>query len=402
MKTNTNGRFSCVQTVALMALVLGLAACGKKELPPMELPPVPVQVQTALSETVPLYVDSIGQTTAYKAVSIQPQVSGKLMKIHFTQGAMVKKGDLLFSIDDAPYQAALAAAKAQLEKDQASLEINQKQVERSKALLPDKYVSQQTFDEYQANVSVYKAAVAADKANIASAQINLDYCRITAPVDGMVGTYLVNEGNIVQAANPAVLTTIRRMDPLYVDFVVPAHQFTRVREYLEKSKDGTLNVQVTELKSSASEKPRARVAKLKILGNQVARSSGTVNLRAEMDNKDLLFWPNEQVSVRLILAEIPDEVLVPGVSVRYNQQGSFVWVIKDNVAEQKIVELGQLQKDGQFYGIKSGVEANSQVVTDGAIMLRPGSKVAVIDPKAKQQQAAQKTPEEKPAENSAH
>ena len=355
-------------------LFWGMTGCSKPQAPKQERPPVPVQVQTAKAMSVPLYIDTIGQTTAYNAVSIQPQVSGQLMQIHFKQGSTVKKGDLLFTIDEAPFKAALMAARAQLAKDQADLEINQKQLERSEVLLPKKYVSEQTYQQYEANVKMLKAAIEADKAQIRQAQINLNYCRITSPVDGLVGNYLINEGNIVQAQS-SVLTTIRQMDPIYADFVVPSQKFAQVRAYLDNSKDRSLNVEISPL----SDPSRKRVAKLKIVGNQVNPSTGTVNLRAEMDNNDRMFWPNEQISARVILTMLPNTVLVPQSSVRYNAQGSFVWTIKDGVAHLSLVELGQLQ-DGGYFGLIKGVKDGETVVTAGSLMLQPGSKVVVIDP----------------------
>jgi len=335
---------------------------------------VPVQAEAAVSKTVPLYIDTIGQTVAYNSVDIQPQVSGQLMAIHFQQGTMVKKGDLLYTIYQPPYQASLDAAKAQLERDLADLAINEKQVERNKVLLPQKYVAEQTYEQYEANVKMLKAAVEADKARIETAQINLNYCSITAPVDGLIGTYQVNIGNILDASAPAVLTSIRQLNPLYVDFVVPSPKFSQVREYLAKSKDGVLNVEVTAL----SDASRKRVAKLKILGNQVSAASGTVALRAEMENADLLFWPTEQISARIILTELPNTVLVPQQSVRYNTQGSYVWTIKNGQAALNPVTVGQLQ-DGKKYGITQGVQDGELVVTVGSVMLQPGSKVVQID-----------------------
>ena len=389
MKTPRNLRLSWVRTSVLCLIACLCAACGKKEAAqPTGRPPVPVQVATAQAKTVPLYIDTVGQTTAYEAVSIQPQVSGELMQIHFKQGTVVKKGDTLFTIYQPPYQAALDAAKASLLKDEADLSINRKLVERSRALLPQKYVSEQQFQEYEANVAMLEAAIAGDKANILKAQINLDYCTIKAPTDGLIGLYLVNVGNVV-SANTSTLTTLRKMDPIYVDFVVPSAQFSAVRTYLENAKSGTLDVQIT----AQTDAKRTRTAKLRILGNQVAPTSGTVNLRAEMENADFLFWPNEQIKARIILSELPDTVLVPQASVRYNQKGSYVWTVADNTARLSPVEIGQLQ-DGGFYGLKKGVKAGDIVVTVGSLMLQPGSKVAIVDPAVKEQTSA-------PAENAA-
>lgn len=379
--------FEGIFVSALLSSALLFTGCEKKnDAAPQEIV-VPVQAQAATAKTVPLYIDTIGQTAAYNSVDIQPQVSGQLMQIHFQQGTLVKKGDLLYTIYQPPYQAELDAAKAQLARDQADLEINEKLVERNKVLLPQKYVAEQTYEQYEANVKMLKAAIEADKARIESAQINLNYCSITAPVDGLIGTYQVNVGNILDAGAPAVLTTIRQLNPLYVDFVVPSPKFNQVREYLMKSKDGVLDVEVTSL----GDPSRKRVAKLKILGNQVSAASGTVALRAEVQNDDALFWPSEQISARIILTYLPNTVLVPQESVRYNTQGSFVWTVKNNQAVLNPVVIGQLQ-DGRKYGITQGVEAGAMVVTAGAVMLQPGSKVLLEDASGKPVGAPQGAP----------
>lgn len=394
MKQSTDslglGRFY-VMAAAMLALPVFLG-CEKQEQAVQTEHAVPVHTVRATAQTVPLYIDTIGQTIAFNAVSIQPQVSGQLMQIHFKQGDMVKKGDLLYTIFQAPYQAELDAAKAQLLKDEADLAINEKQLERSKVLLPQKYVSEQAYEQYEANVKMLKAAIAADKARIEQAQVNLNYCSITAPVDGLIGIYQVNEGNIVQPGT--VLTTIRQLNPLYADFVVPSAKFTQVRDYLGKSKTGDLDVSVAALTGE----PRVRTAALRILGNQVSPMSGTVTLRAELENKDLLFWPNEQISARIILAQLDGTVLVPQASVRYNMQGSYVWTVVDGRAKQSFVDLGQLQADKQ-YGIVKGVADGDMVVTVGSIMLQPGSKVVLLDAQGK---PAGAPAAQKPADSAQH
>jgi multidrug efflux system membrane fusion protein len=338
-----------------------------------------VSAATAVAQDAPRYVDALGQTTAYESVNIVSQVEGQIVRMPFDQGSLVKKGDVLAVIYQAPFQANLDQASGQLAADEATLKLAESQVERSKPLLPENLVSQQVYDGYVSLVDQLKGKVQVDIAQQQLAQINLDYTTITAPVDGMVDTYKINVGNVVSVNNQSI-TTIERMDPIYVDFVISVSDFPTLRKYFMQN-GGALPVHVASL----SAPDQARDGNLTILGNAIAGTTGTASLRATLPNADRLFWPNEPVRVRIFLETIKNAVLVPVPAVQLSQQGPFVFVIvppkkagDPPTAEKRMVTTGQAQDDGRVV-IASGLQAGEQVVVVGQIFLLPDAPVTVAD-----------------------
>jgi multidrug efflux system membrane fusion protein len=364
-------------------MVLGVAAaclagCSRPPAAPVVTPHA-VSAATATSRDVPRYVDALGQATAYESVNIVSQVEGQIVEMPFQQGALVKAGDELAKIYQPPFQAMVNEMDGELSSDEASLKLAQSQVDRSKPLLSGNLVSEQTYDGYVSQVDQLKGKVKVDQAQLDLAQINLNYTNITAPVDGMVGTYNINVGNVVKV-NDLPITTIQRMDPIYVDFVVSVTNFPTLRKYFDQN-GGGLPVHV----ASQSNPDQERDGNLTILGNAIAGETGTVSLRAELPNADRLFWPNEPVRVRIFLETLKDAVLVPLQAVQLSQQGQFVFVVKPPAkagdpptAEKRPVETGQAQDDGQVV-ITSGLKAGEVVVVEGEIFLLPDAPVQVQD-----------------------
>jgi membrane fusion protein, multidrug efflux system len=320
-------------------------------------PPVrPVLVAKVISKDVPIYLDEIGTCAAYETVQVQAQVSGKIMQRHFQDGAEVKKGDLLFTIDPAPYQAALDQAKAQAALDQVNLK-------RQADLRAKNVTSGQDYDTAVANAQKSQAAAEA-------AQVNFDYCYIKSPINGRVGLRNVDTGNLVGPATGS-LVVIQGLDPIYTDFTVSETDLALVRKYL-----GGPNVKVQTF--SPDEKIAPRVGDLYFIDNAVQPGSGTVKARGVTPNPDHAFWPSEFVRVRFILDTIKDAKLVPAQAVQISQSGPFVFVVKqDNTVELRPVKPGQRQ-DGDLTMILSGVEPDETVVVTGQLALAPGAKV---DPK---------------------
>jgi membrane fusion protein, multidrug efflux system len=320
-------------------------------------PPVrPVLVAKVTSKDVPVYLDEIGTCAAYETVQVQAQVSGKILQRHFQDGADVKKGDLLFTIDPAPYQAAVDQAKAQAALDQVTL--------KRQADLRSKGVNApQDYDTAVANAQKSQAAAEA-------AQVNLDYCYIKSPINGRIGLRNVDIGNLVGPSSSA-LVTIQGLDPIYTDFTVAETDLALVRKYL-----GGPNVKVQTY--SPNEKIAPRMGDLYFIDNAVQPGSGTVKARAVTPNPDRALWPSEFVRVRFILDTIKDARLVPSQAVQISQSGPFVFVMKDdNTVDMRPVKPGQRQ-DGGLTVIEHGVEPNETVVVTGQLALAPGSKV---DPK---------------------
>jgi len=323
-------------------------------------PPVrPVLVAKVISKDVPLYLDEIGTCAAYETVQVQAQVSGQIIARHFQDGADVKKGDLLFTIDPRPYQAALQQAQAQAALDQVTLK-------RQTELRARNVTAPQDFDTAQANARKSEAAAAA-------AQVNVDFCYIKSPINGRAGLRLVDVGNIVSGntGSGAVLLTIQGLDPIYTDFTVAETDLALVRKYL-----GGPNVKVQTY--SPDDKIPPRLGDLYFIDNAVQPGSGTVKARGVTPNPDHAFWPSEFVRVRFILDTIKDARLVPSQAVQVSQSGPFIFVLKpDNTVDLRPVKPGQRQ-DGDLIVVESGLQPDETVVVTGQLALSPGTKV---DPK---------------------
>jgi multidrug efflux system membrane fusion protein len=324
-------------------------------------PPVrPVLVSKVITKDAPIYLDEIGTCAAYETVQIQAQVSGQIVARHFQDGADVKKGDLLFTIDPRPYQAALEQAQAQAALDQVTMK-------RQADLRAKGVNSPQDFDTAQANAKKSEAAAAAS-------QVNLDFCYIKSPINGRIGLRQVDVGNIVTGnigSGGAVLVTIQGLDPIYSDFTVSETDLSLVRRYL-----GGPNVKVET--SSPDSNMAPRMGDLYFIDNAVQPGAGTVKARGVTPNPDHALWPMEFVRVRFILDIIKDAQLVPSQAVQISQNGPFVFVVKsDNTVDLRPVKPGQRQ-DGDVTVIESGVNAGETVVVTGQLALAPGMKV---DPK---------------------
>lgn len=355
-----------------MAGCLALTSgCGRKPRAAAPKPPRAVSVTKAEVRDVPVYLDEIGNCTAYEAVMIQPQVSGALTAVHFKDGAEVRRGDRLFTIDTRPYEAALAKARATLAQDRAKAEYAQLQVNRNEQLSKTKVIAPQDFDSLRSSAQAAQATVQADEAAVQAAQIDLDYCEIRSPIDGRASKRKVDLGNIVSANNTQLLL-IQRQDPVYVDFTIPESALAKVRHYHGQ---GTLKVEA----SFADDPSKKRVGAFDFLDNGVQPGSGTVRMRALLENKDRLFWPGQFVNVRLLLDTLKEAVVVPSEAVQVGQEGPFVFVVKaDSTVELRRVEPGQRQ--GESVVVKKGLAAGETVVVTGQISLSPGAAVKVVQP----------------------
>jgi multidrug efflux system membrane fusion protein len=388
-----------------------MAGCVNKAQQSYDRPPAPVTVTTAVAQDVPTYLDAIGKTVAREVVSIQSQVSGRITKIHFTDGANVRKGDLLFTIDTRPFEANIKQAEANLSKDVAlkkQAEANMArfiaqakwgltQVNRYRDLVEHGVAPREQYEELRANLDALNAdvesakaavrsadeAIKVDAAGIESAKVQLSYCYIRSPIDGRAGQRLVDLGNVVNpggssgqgsgangsSGNSNSLLVIERLDPIYADFTISQNNLSQVQEQMRA---GTLRADV-RLPDTADEPVSGE---LTFLDNAVQNATGTVNLRATIPNSGHRFWPGRFVNVRLILNTIQQAVLVPAGAPQMSANGSFVYVVKqDSTAEQRPVSLGQRQ--GDLVVVEKGVAAGERVVTNGQLGVTPGGKVQV-------------------------
>jgi len=325
--------------------------------PPPSPPARPVSVAKVITRDVPLYLDEIGACAAFESVQVQAQVSGQITERHFKDGADVKKGDLLFTIDPRPYQAALDSAKADLFLAQANLN-------RQTELAAKNVTATQDLDTAKANAMRAEAAVA-------TAQVNLDYCSIRSPINGRIGLRQVDVGNtITSGSSGAILVHIDNLDPIYTDFTVAEPDIPLVRRYL-----GGPNLKV--LTDAEGDNIPPREGNLYFIANTLQPGTGTVQARAITPNHDHALWPSQFVQVRLILDQLKSAMLVPNNAVQIGQNGPYIFVVKkDSTLDLRQVEPGQAQA-GNLTVIKKGVKPGETVVTAGQLQLAPGTRVIV-------------------------
>jgi membrane fusion protein, multidrug efflux system len=368
-----------VRLALTATLLISLGACSKPAPPAFERPPAPVVLATAVAQDVPIYLDEIGRCAALEVVSVEPQVSGKITERLVDDGADVRKGDRLFTIDPRPYQAKLASAQAAAAAARAKLDWSHHELARVQSLPDERAIAKADVDARQNAVDVAEAQVAAAAADVDSAQLDLEYCSIVSPIDGRAGQRLVDVGNVVKA-NEGSLLVIQRLDPLYADFTVAENDLSAVQRNMQA---GTLRVEV-RLPDDASD---PRVGDLTFLDNAVQNATGTLRLRATFPNADHRFWPGRFVRVRLLLAVRKGAVLVPASAPQLSANGSFVYVAKaDDTAELRLVGIGQ--KQGDQVVIESGLAAGERVVVDGQLGVTPGGKLRAVEAPAAAQPTA--------------
>jgi multidrug efflux system membrane fusion protein len=356
--------------VALLVLLLLLRVFTGRQSPPAAPAPRTVDVAKVIQKDVPLYLDEIGTCAAFETVQVQSQVSGQIMARNFQDGADVKKGDLLFTIDSRPYQALLEQAQGQLAQAKSQLVLDQITLKRQQELRARNVTSPQDLDTAQGTVNSDEAKVKSAEGAVAAAQVNIDYCNIRSPIDGRAGLRQVDVGNIVggsSAGTGAVLVTIQGIDPIYTDFTVAEPDLPLVRKYL-----GGPNVKVVTDAEDDQFPPREGT--LSFIDNALQPGSGTVKARGVTPNSDRALWPSQFVHVRLILDVLKNSKLVPSGAVQIGQNGPYIFVVKsDSTLELRQVKAGQRQ--GELTVITEGVNVDETVVVSGQLQLAPGSKI---------------------------
>jgi multidrug efflux system membrane fusion protein len=358
----------------LIPASLCLSCSGAKGAPPARV--VPVVIAQADQKSVPLQIKAIGNIEAYNTVSIKALVGGAIQGVYFQEGQEVKKNDLLFKIDEAPYAAALRQAEANLAKDAAQAKNAEEQAKRYATLVEKEYVSKDQYDQLRANADASAAAADADRAAVENAKLQLSYCTIKSPISGRAGSILVNDGNVIKA-NDLTLTTINQIEPIYATFSVPEQNLSEIKRH---NAAGELSIDVI----LPNEEKRAVRGKLTFIDNTVDKTTGTIKLKGTFDNADRRLWPGQFVDVVLQLTVEPNRVLVPTQAVQTGQQGQYVYVVKDDsTAELRVIEQGRIFDNNTI--VNKGVKAGEKVVIDGQVRLVPGVKVEIKNEGAKSQ-----------------
>jgi len=371
---------------AVFAAATLLAGCSGKDAAPAggaagggAPPPPQVGVLTMQPQTVPLLTELPGRVEASRVAQVRARVTGIVLKRVFTEGSEVKAGQLLFQIDPAPYQAALDSANAQLARGQASLAQTQATANRYRPLAEAKAISQQDYVNAMAAQKGSEADVAAGRAAVRTAQINLGYARVTAPISGRIGRALVTEGALVSAAEATQLALIQQVSTVYVNFTQSSNEVLDLRRAVAAHKlvrAGNNAVAVQIVMEDGSVLPHA--GRLLFSDLTVDPTSGQVTLRAEVPNRDGLLLPGQYVRVRLAQAELPDGFLVPQQAVTRSSDGDTVLVVGEgNKPGPRKIKVGGAQQ-GQWV-VTGGLKAGDKVIVDGfQKMMVPGAPVTPV------------------------
>lgn len=331
----------------------------------------PVRVGQAIRRDLDVIRRTPGTVLANTMVQVTSQVVGIIESETFNEGQFVKKGELLFQIDPRPFQAALAQAQAQLAKDRAQLVSAQADADRAVALAQRGIVSEQQRDQLVAAAKALVATIAADQAAINIAQLNLEYSQIRSPVNGKTGPVLIQPGNLVQANSSAPMVTIAEIQPVRISFTLPQSDLGLI---LARQRENGL-VAIADVKDKNDNPISAPVY---FVSNTISNQSGTVELRARFDNRDLSFLPGQLVNITVVLDKIRNAVVVPHDAVNDGPNGTYVYVVENSKARQQPVKV--LFDDSANVAIDGAVKPGDKVITDGQLRVNPGDPVNVLGP----------------------
>jgi membrane fusion protein, multidrug efflux system len=344
------------------------AVAGKKG---KESPAIPVVVAEVTAQSVPLKVQAIGNVEVQATVSIKSRLDGQIVKVGFSDGQDVTKGQLLFEIDARPLQAQLQQAQATLARDRAQLERARAQEERYKDLLQKGFVSQDAYAQFHTNVDTAAATAKASESAVENARLQTEYALIRSPITGRAGKILIQQGNLVKANDTVSLVVINQISPIYVSFAVPEQYLGLVRKYMAAGK-----LVVEALPQGAGDAAGATTrGTVAFIDNTVDATTGTVRLRATFPNFDKSLWPGQFVTASLTLNEQQNAIVVPSQAVQTGPKGQFVYVIAAGLAQMR--EIAVERVDGPQTVVAKGLAAGEQVVTSGQSRLIPGMKVSI-------------------------
>jgi multidrug efflux system membrane fusion protein len=350
-----------------LLITLALLSCSRTKPKTIQTPSYPVKVVQSIKQDVPIYASVIGHVDPITTINVQSRVEGTLMEQYFEEGQIVRNGELLYTIDPRPFEAKLQKAKAAYEQTLAKLKLSEDKVKRFTPLVKDEYYSQNDFDnlvkEYEANTALLKE----NKADIETATLNLDFCYIYCPVDGVTGISTIDPGNMIYPDQSSTMITINQIEPIYVRFYLPENQLQTLFYYKEKN---PIRIEVDLGKSKS-------FGKLNLINNQVDMQTGMITVRGEFENKDHKLWPGEFVKTRLIYTVEKDAILIPYQVVQRTPEGPVVYVVKtDQTVDMRPVKLGQ-REDSNII-VNEGLGEGETVVIEGQLNLSPGAKVSVV------------------------
>jgi RND family efflux transporter MFP subunit len=360
----------------LLALAVGIVATRSLWLPQGAVaqapkkkgPPggVPVIVAVAEKKKVPVRLDMLGTVTPIANVAIKSRLETEITGVHFRDGALVKQGDLLFTLDSRSIEAQIKEVEALIVAAKAQLEQNERDLERYTQLVAKNAATQVQLNNSRTQVNIWSSAVHSNSAKLENLKVQLSYCTIRAPISGRASMASVKVGNFVRPADVAPLATIIQTAPVYVTFSLPQHSLPDLRK--------ALAAQTASVEAAIPGDTRHASGQVTMIENTVDAATGTIAVRATMPNADELLWPGTLVTVRLTFRE-EEAVTVPPTAVQASQSGSYVFVVKNGTATVQPVKVARVLEDATI--IASGLDGGETVVTDGHLRLSNGSRVVV-------------------------
>lgn len=353
----------------LIPLTLLLFTCSCSKDKPKTLPPPRVEVTKVIAKRIPIKIEAIGHFVAYNSAEIKAQVEGRLLKLHFTEGDFVKEGQLLYTIDPAPYEALLMEAEATLAESISNQLYASEKLSMYRGLVKDQYVSPLNFLEYETQKESLSAQVMKNEAAVAKAKIDLDYCFIRAPFTGITSKRYIDEGNLI-VNNGDRLLTIKQIDPIFVDFSIPEKDFPRFMRYQQQSE------RAIEVAYPMANDIKYQ-GKVVLVENEIDQSTGMIPLRGQLDNCHHTFWPGQFVRVSVILDHVDDALMIPDEAINIGQKGLYAFVVgKDNIAEYRPIETGE--RIGNMVQVTKGLKKDETVISNGQLNVRPRHPVHIV------------------------
>lgn len=326
---------------------------------------VAVDVAQAVKKTVPVRIDLLGNVTPIASVAVKPRIDSEIIEVHFRDGAVVRKGDMLFTLDHRAIDAQIRQTQGILNGAKAQLEQATRDVERYDALVAKNATTMVTLNNAKTQVNIFTAAVESNTAQLELLRVQRDFTFIRAPITGRVSMANVKVGNYARQADPIPLATIIQVAPVYVTFALPQRYLPELRQ--------SISNETATIEAVVPGDGRKAIGQVAMIENTVDPATGTVPVRATMPNTDELLWPGTLVQVRLILREEP-AVVVPSTAVQVAQAGPFVFVIKNGVASVQPIKIARVLETETV--LESGLEGSETVVTEGQLRLTNGSRVA--------------------------
>jgi len=353
---------------ALAVLGVLVSGCAKQQAAPQPRAAIPVVVGTVKIKAMPVEVVAVGHVEAYSTVSIEAQVPGQLLDVHFKEGDFVHKGQLLLTLDPRPYEAALAQAKAALARDKATAVNNRLQAQRYSKLLAEGIVPPSQVESFTSAADASDAVLNADEAAIKTAQLNLEYCTIYSPLDGRTGALMLKPGNLVKVADVPIVV-INQVNPIFVNFGIPQQFWPDIKKFMAQ---GTLRVKATVPKDTGA----AEEGTVAFVDNAVDSATGNIHLRAAFTNSQNRLWPGLYVNIVLTLSEQSGATVVPAQSIMLGDKGSFVYVVTSDKKVEPHTVVPVRTIEGETV-IEKGLQPGLTIVTDGQARLEPNVKVEI-------------------------